>query len=170
MDTYGQIAAKIKAIVSKGKVSELNTFPAQVKSVNGTTCTVMIDDLEVTDVRLRAVINSKSEQLLITPKTESYVLVADLSNSSFTDFAVISYSEVESVDLKIGNTEIVMLVKEGLTVNQSLAELQTNELARSLIFENTMVSFVLAFFVWIWLLFLLKDEKMTIKLASKLEK
>jgi len=170
MDTYGQIAAKIKAIVSKGKVSELNTFPAQVKSVNGTTCTVMIDDLEVTDVRLRAVINSKSEQLLITPKTESYVLVADLSNSSFTDFAVISYSEVESVDLKIGNTEIVMLVKEGLTVNQSLAELQTNELARGLIFENTMVSFVLAFFVWIWLLFLLKDEKMTIKLASKLEK
>ena len=67
-------------------------------------------------------------------------------------------------------TVIVMLVKEGLTVSQSFAELQINETAKNLICENSIISFVLAFFVWIWLLFLLKDRKMTINLADKFEK
>ena len=67
-------------------------------------------------------------------------------------------------------TVIVMLIKEGLTISQSFAELQINEVAQDLIYKNTMISFVLAFFVWIWLLFLLKDKKMTIKPADRFEK
>jgi len=67
-------------------------------------------------------------------------------------------------------TIIVMLINEGLTINQSFAELQANEIAQDLIYKNTMISFILAFFVWIWLLFLLKDKKMTVKLANKLER
>jgi hypothetical protein len=67
-------------------------------------------------------------------------------------------------------TVIVMLINEGLTISESFAELQTNEVAKDLIYSNTMISFILAFFVWVWLLFLLDDKKMTIKLAGKLEK
>ena len=64
-------------------------------------------------------------------------------------------------------TIIVLLVNEGLTFNQSLAEIQTNEVAKDLLYKNTMISFVLAFFIWVWILFILKDKKLTIKPASK---
>ena len=116
MDTYGKIAEKIRAIAKKGKISEVLILPAQVKSVSGTTCTVNIDDLEVTDVRLRAVINSETEQLLIKPKVGSYVLIADLSGGSFTDFAVLSYSEAESVSIKIGS-QTINIDKNGIVCN-----------------------------------------------------
>jgi hypothetical protein len=81
-------------------------FPAQVTKVTGSTCSVMIEELEITDVRLRAVINSHSGQLLITPKTGSYVLVTDLSGGNYRDLAVISYSEVEAVNIAIGDTTV----------------------------------------------------------------
>jgi hypothetical protein len=116
MDTYGKIATKIREIARKGKVSETLILPAQVKSINGNTCAVNIDDLEVTDVRLRAVINSESEQLLITPKIDSFVLIADLSGGSFTNFAVIAYSEVEAVNIKIGS-QTVDIDKNGIICN-----------------------------------------------------
>jgi len=65
-------------------------------------------------------------------------------------------------------TVIALLINEGLTLNQSFMELQTNEVAQDILYRNTKISFLLAFFVWIWILFLLKDEKMTIKLARKI--
>jgi len=116
MDIYGQIAGKLRDIAKKGKVSETLILPARVKSVSETTCTVCIDDLEITDVRLRAVINSEAEQLLIKPKVESYVLIADLSGGSFRDFAVISYSEVEEISLKI-DSQTLVANKDGFVFN-----------------------------------------------------
>ncbi|OWP63161.1 hypothetical protein CDA63_10750 [Hymenobacter amundsenii] len=64
-------------------------------------------------------------------------------------------------------TVIGLLMNEGLTVSQSFGELEINESANDLLFENTMISFLLALFIWIWLLFILKDNKLTIKLADK---
>ena len=66
-------------------------------------------------------------------------------------------------------TVVALLIYEGFTVSQSFAELQTNEIAQGLIYKNSMISFVLAFFVWLWLLFTLKTDKVTIKLANKLK-
>jgi hypothetical protein len=67
-------------------------------------------------------------------------------------------------------TIIAMLVKEGLTINQAFTEFQINQLARDIFNQNTIISFILAFMVWIWLLFILKDKKLKIKLAEKFEK
>jgi hypothetical protein len=64
-------------------------------------------------------------------------------------------------------TIIAMLVKEGLTINQAFTEFQINQLARDIFNQNTIISFILAFMVWIWLLFILKDKKLKIKLAEK---
>ncbi len=83
---------------------------------------------------------------------------------------IIVISNIVSILIANTATIIVMLMNEGLTISESFTELQINEVAKDLFFKNTMISFVLAFFVWIWLLFLLKDKKMTIKLAEKLKK
>ena len=142
MDIYGKIAEKMKAITQKGKMSETLILPAQVKSVSGTTCTVNIDDLEITDVRLRAVINNKTEQLLIKPKIESYVLIADLSGGNFRDFAVIAYSEVEAVNLKIGDTEMQIdkngykMERQGENLNKALSDFIT-EVTKIIVVQGT---------------------------------
>lgn len=64
-------------------------------------------------------------------------------------------------------TVIALLVKEGLTINQSFQELQINTLAQDILLKNTVISFALAFCAWIWLLSQIKEKKMTIKLADK---
>jgi hypothetical protein len=83
---------------------------------------------------------------------------------------VIVFSNILSILIANIATIIAMLINEGLTLNQSFVELQTNEAAKDLLYKNTMISFVLAFFIWIWLLFILKDKKLTIKLADKFRK
>lgn len=76
------------------------------------------------------------------------------------------------VSILIANvaTVIALLVKEGLTINQALSEFQTNQAAKDVFNQNTIISFILALLVWIWLLFIMKDKKLTIKLADKFEK
>jgi hypothetical protein len=115
MDIYGQIALKIKQIAGNGKLQQAALFPAQVEKVEGALCTVKLDEFSISDVRLRAVINENEDMLLIRPKEGSYVLVADLSGGDYRDLAVIEYSEVESVHLKIQET-VIDKDKEGIRV------------------------------------------------------
>ena len=107
MDIYGQIAQAIRNIAGV-QVGGATIFPAEVKSVSGATCTILIGDLEVTDVRLRAVINDKDDQILRIPKQGSQVLVADMSGGQFRELVVIEQSETEKIDLTIGQTTITV--------------------------------------------------------------
>lgn len=83
---------------------------------------------------------------------------------------IIVFSNIISILIANATTVIALLVNEGLTITQSIEELQTNQSVKDIFNENTMISFILAFFIWIWLLFLLKDKKLSIKLADKFEK
>lgn len=76
------------------------------------------------------------------------------------------------VSILIANvaTVIALLVRDGLTINQALSEFQMNQSAKDVFNLNTIISFILALLVWIWLLFIMKDKKLTIKLADKFEK
>lgn len=71
---------------------------AKVVSVNGDTCSVDVDGLVLTDVRLRAVVNGENSKLLITPKVGSHVLLADQSGN-MSQLAVIGYSEIEKIEV-----------------------------------------------------------------------
>lgn len=71
-------------------------FTAKVLSTDGETCCVDIDGLVLSDVQLRAVVNGEESGILITPKTGSYVTVADLSGD-WTRMVVVGFSEVESI-------------------------------------------------------------------------
>ena len=116
MDMYSKIRRSIQHIASEGGQSVF-IYPARVETVKGSTCSVRInDDLTVTDVRLRAVINSQTEQVLVTPKVGSYVLVVDLSGGNHRDLAVIACSEVSEINIKIGNT-VATINAEGIVFN-----------------------------------------------------
>jgi hypothetical protein len=83
---------------------------------------------------------------------------------------IIVFSNIISILIANTTTVIAFLMKEGLTINQSIEELKTNQAVKESFNQNTMLSFVLALFIWLWLLFLLKDKKMIVKLADKFEK
>lgn len=96
MDNLSSIKESIRKIVG-GKV--FPAFTAKVDGVDGETCSVSIDGVTLTDVRLRAVVNSEDSKILVTPKVGSYVLLTDLSGGKFTDLAVINYSEVDKIEI-----------------------------------------------------------------------
>ena len=104
MNPLSEIKESIQKMASKGGAGIV--FNAKVKSVQGdTTCTVDLDGLTVSDVRLRAVVNGETSKILVTPKTGSHVLVADLSGD-LSQLAVVGYSEVEKIEVD-ANDEIV---------------------------------------------------------------
>jgi hypothetical protein len=102
MDVLSKIAESIKSIARTDGLRQSVLFSAKVEKVEGETCTVTIDGLTVTNVRLRAVINNNAEQLLIQPRVGSYVLAADLGE--LRQLVVIAYSEIDKIHIKIGST------------------------------------------------------------------
>jgi hypothetical protein len=109
MDIYGKIKEKIRKIAGECPVA---VFPAEVVSVSGSVCSVKLDELPISDVRLRSVINNNNEQILITPKAGSYVLVVDLSGGNYRDLAVIGFSEVEKLEYK-DTQGFEVIIKDG---------------------------------------------------------
>lgn len=115
MDIYGQIAQAIRDIAGE-RMEGSAIFPAEVKSVSGDVCTIAVGDLEISDVRLRAVIDGGTDHLLRIPRVGSQVLVADMSNGQFRDLVVIEQSETERIDIAIGQTTLT--IEDGqITVN-----------------------------------------------------
>lgn len=96
MDNLSSIKESIRKIVG-GRA--FPAFTAKVEGVDGETCSVSIDGVKLTDVRLRAVVNGEDSKILVTPKVGSYVLLTDLSAGKFTDLAVINYSEVDKIEI-----------------------------------------------------------------------
>lgn len=94
MDDFSRIKRSIRQIAGHREM----LYVGRVKSVDGETCTVQFDDLTLSDVRLRAVVNGKESKMLITPACGSYVTVIDPDNA-MTDLLVIAYSEIEKVEI-----------------------------------------------------------------------
>jgi hypothetical protein len=68
-------------------------FNAVVKSIQGESCTVDIDGLEIDEVRLKATINGEQNKIIAEPKIDSIVLVGSLTGD-LTDLAVLKIDEV----------------------------------------------------------------------------
>lgn len=94
MDDFSRIKRSIRQIAGHREM----LYVGRVKSVEGETCTVQVDDLTLSDVRLRAVVNGKESKMLITPACGSYVTMIDLGDA-MTDLLVIAYSEIEKVEI-----------------------------------------------------------------------
>jgi hypothetical protein len=83
---------------------------------------------------------------------------------------IIVLTNIVSILIANATTVIALLVKEGYTISQALEEFQINQVAKDTFNQNTIISFILAFVVWIWLLFIFRDKKLTINLAYKFKK
>lgn len=104
MDTYAEIARAIKAITGGNGGTAL--FTAEVKSVEGETCTVLVGELEVPDVLLTPADEGADGKLLITPKEGSQVTVADLSGGELRNLAVVHWGEVEKISITADSIEL----------------------------------------------------------------
>jgi len=104
MDTYAEIARAIRAITGGNGGTAL--FTAEVKSVEGETCTVLVGELEVPDVLLTPADEGADGKLLITPKEGSQVTVADLSCGELRHLAVVHWGEVEKISLTADSIEL----------------------------------------------------------------
>lgn len=104
MDTYAEIARAIKAITGGNGGTAL--FTAEVKSVEGETCTVLVGELEVPDVLLTPADEGADGKLVITPKEGSQVTLADLSGGELRHLAVVHWGEVEKISLTADSIEL----------------------------------------------------------------
>lgn len=127
-DIYSNIKEEMQKICQpKG----LRVYLAQVVSVeDDTTCTIQLEeDLQISDVRLRSVVNGEDVGVLITPKKDSVVLVADLSGGDYTQMVAIAYSEIEKIDICTANT--TMLIdgeKATMTIGNTSATVEDSKL------------------------------------------
>lgn len=102
------VIRKIAGIDNEGLIF----FNAEVVSVDSETCTVKRNNINHTDVRLAAVIDGNTKNLLVKPKVGSMVLIADLSEGDLRDLAVVAWSEVDSISCKTGSISIDVTGRE----------------------------------------------------------
>lgn len=95
------------AIVRVGKVVSVEN--------DDDSCTVEFSELKIAGVRLRAVIDGKADKVVVIPVKESFVAVLDFA-SDYRNMIVLSVSEVETIDLKIKETTII-INKDGVVIN-----------------------------------------------------
>ncbi len=82
-------------------------FPAVVTAVDKTedSCDIEAEG-EYTDVKLRSLIEATGNRIVIYPKIGSMVLCGRLSNSN--SIYVLKVSEIESIHIKIDDTDVVL--------------------------------------------------------------
>jgi len=104
MDKYALLGELLR---SNSNLSALNgkLMVATVKEITGESCTVDINGLEVTDVRLKATINESGNYLLLIPKVGSMVLLGSFSGD-YRDLAVLKVDEAERIEYCQGCLEV----------------------------------------------------------------
>lgn len=80
---------------------------------------------------------------------------------------IIFFTSVISIFAANIITVIALLIKQGSTINQAVLEFQTNPVANEIFMQNIILSFLLSFIPWMWILFIRKDDQLIIKPAEK---
>lgn len=121
MDKSKEIKEAIKSIVG---VPGMMFVMGKVESVGDETCSVKIADrIVINDVRLNASADGNADNILIKPKVDSMVLMADLSGGELRSLVVISFSALESMTVKFEGEVVINGGKnEGLVKVGPLAE------------------------------------------------
>lgn len=127
----------LKKLVSR----KVETFPAKVVSVNKDEGTCVVDDgeLEYSSVALSATVEENGKRFFLFPKVGSFVLISPI-NEDVHRLYVEFFSEIESFDLKIDNTELeidkdgFLLKKENETLKKLMADLI--QAIRNMVFQT----------------------------------
>jgi hypothetical protein len=106
MDRYRKLGDALKGLFPEGS-KPLPLFNAEVVSIEGQSCTIRLDELEIDGVRLKATINESGDKLLLTPPIGSMVLVGSLSGD-FKDLAVVSVDQFEKLEYQQSGLNILI--------------------------------------------------------------
>jgi hypothetical protein len=102
MDKRAKVAELLRNL---GKRQGDVFFYAVVKNITGDTCTITVNDLDLTDVRLKATDNGNADKLLITPALGSIVIVG-ANNGSLTDLFIVKVDDPEVITWKHGDMDV----------------------------------------------------------------
>ncbi|MDC8099819.1 hypothetical protein [Chryseobacterium rhizosphaerae] len=80
---------------------------------------------------------------------------------------IIFLTNIVSIIMANVMTVLALLIKEGSTLKQAILEFQTSETVKEVFYTNIIISSILGSVAWIWILFVMKDEKLIIKRADK---
>lgn len=111
MDKYREIAELLKGFQRIGNVF----FPATVESVEGNTCTINVDGLSVSDVRLKATDENTNDTVLMMPAVGANVLVGSYSDD-FSNLFIIRSDSFCELYLNVGKISF-KLNKDGVVLN-----------------------------------------------------
>lgn len=111
MDKLARLADNLKRL-NGGSVYNIPIITAKVKSIEGESCTVDVDGLLLTDVRLKATINESGNSVIVQPKKGSYVLLGSLSGD-LKDLTVLKIDEIEKIIYKQDGLEITVDATDG---------------------------------------------------------
>ncbi len=82
---------------------------------------------------------------------------------------IIVFTTTISIIIANVMTVIASLVREGFTLKNAIQEFQTNETVKEILYANMIISLILASAAWIWILFIMKDDKLMIKPAEQFQ-
>lgn len=98
-----ELYQKLQNINNKG-IRRVEMAVVQSVDTNANTCKVLLDDLPINNVRLKATVNNNSG-FIIYPALNSDVLIEQINDGSFI---VRMVSEVDSVAVAIGNKKYTL--------------------------------------------------------------
>ena len=122
MDAYRELQERLKKLGG----GTLSLYQGIVESVEGTTCTVVIDGLAVPDIRLRATTTDDDMELLITPAVGSGVIVGSLTGG-YEQLVILSVDRADQIIINGGHHGGLVLVNE-LTRKLNSLEKELNDL------------------------------------------
>lgn len=106
MDKYRKLGDALKGLFPE-ESKPLPLFNAEVVSIQGESCTIRLDELEIDGVRLKATINESGDKLLITPPAGSMVLVGTLTGD-LKDLAVVSVDQFERLEYQQNGLKVLI--------------------------------------------------------------
>jgi hypothetical protein len=113
MDKYRKLAELMKGGRRSGQVF----FPATVKSVEGNTCTIAIDGLMLSGVRLKSTTTKTSNQVLLTPLAGCNVLAGSLSGD-LSNLFVISADVIDNIEITCNGQNLMQILSQLLQALQ----------------------------------------------------
>ena len=118
MDKYAELAVKLKAL--GGKPPQI-LFYADVKSIEGDTCTITYAGLDIDEVKLNASGADVSDKLIITPKGGTIALIGSLSGD-LRDLVLLKCDEPEKIAYTYGGLEVII---DSTDILQLLGDIKT---------------------------------------------
>jgi hypothetical protein len=111
-------------------------FHATVESVEGVTCTVKVDGLSISDVRLKATATKTENQVLLTPMAGSDVLVGSFSGD-FSNLFVLTADVIDAVEIACNGQNVMQLISRMI---QTLAGAQVITPIGNGVFDPSVIS------------------------------